>query len=73
MENSYYAIGETAGKIYRYLEANSSAPVSLLEREVDIPDTQLVHQALGWLAREGKIEFKKSGKGVKVSLIPTKV
>jgi len=52
-------IGSNAGKIWELLvsideEVNSNNISKLLQ--IDIKD---IYSALGWLAREGKIEFKK--------------
>ena len=69
MSEQYNEIGETAGKIYRALEQNGPKMTLALQREANIPDELLFNQALGWLAREGKIEFQKKGKGWVVALV----
>ncbi len=67
MDEHYYAIGETAGKIYQSLEKNSKTEVQL-QKDIQVSDTDLFHQALGWLARENKIIFGKVGKTSKITL-----
>jgi len=49
-----WKIGETAGKVWHVLKE--------LIRSVDAP-RDLVLQAIGWLAREEKIEIEQSSKG----------
>jgi hypothetical protein len=52
-------IGETAGTVWHLL--NDKGPLSLtkLTKDVDAP-RDVVLQAVGWLAREGKIEVDDS-------------
>lgn len=74
MQEQYHAIGETAGKIYTALEKdNEGKTVTALQKETEAADSELFHQALGWLAREGKLNFSKSGKNLKISLIGANV
>lgn len=58
-------IGETAGAVWHTL--NSQGPLSLtkLVKAVGAP-RDLVMQAVGWLAREGKVDLidTKRGRGV---------
>lgn len=68
MQERHNEIGETAGKIYRILEQKGPQPFTNLQREADVRDEALLNQAIGWLAREGKIEFQKKGKGYGVAL-----
>lgn len=68
MQEQYQAIGETAGKIYRALEKGGTMEIASLQREINFPDSALFNQALGWLAREDKIDFRKKGKEWTVSL-----
>lgn len=60
-------IGETAGLVWNTL--NKSGPLSLakLVKKLAIP-RDLVMQALGWLAREGKIDVKEERRSRIVSL-----
>jgi len=70
MREQYHAIGETAGKIYQALEKNGPAADADLKKVTGISDAALFNHALGWLAREDKINFKKKGKGWQLSLAP---
>jgi len=53
-------IGNAAGMIWSYLEQQSK-PVTLstLKKEIDVSSTVLM-MALGWLAREGKLDIEIS-------------
>ncbi len=69
MQEQCHAIGETAGKIFKTLEKNNEErTASALQQEAEVQDSALFNQALGWLAREGKVHFSKAGKNLKVSL-----
>lgn len=60
-------IGETAGSVWHKLEQNGRMTLTQLAKEVAAPrDT--VMQAVGWLAREGKIEIEENGRKRLVSL-----
>lgn len=60
-------IGETAGKVWQLL--NSEGPQTLAQIKKKVSSTgELVSLALGWLAREGKVEIKQDKKSYKVSL-----
>jgi hypothetical protein len=69
MQQQYQAIGEAAGKIFRALEKGGAVTIIELQSETKIADTVLFNQALGWLAREEKLNFTKSAKTLKVSLL----
>jgi hypothetical protein len=73
MQEQYQAIGETAGKIYRALEKSSAMEAASLQKEINATDSALFNQALGWLAREEKIDFRRKGKSWNVSLLGTAV
>ena len=69
MYEPYQAIGETAGKIYRALEQQGEQSAARVQRQISVEDSALFNQAIGWLAREDKISFNKSGKIVTFSLL----
>ncbi len=52
------AVGVTAGQVWSFLENHGPASVTTIEHEVDAPKL-LVHLALGWLAREGKLAVEE--------------
>ena len=68
MQEQYYGIGETAGKIYKFLEQKGEQTLAKVEKEVGA-SSDLFNQAIGWLARENNINFSKLGKSVKISLL----
>lgn len=68
MSDLYKEIGETAGKIYRALEAHRELTFEDLKEKAEVGDTALLHQGLGWLARENNIHFHRKGKQKKFSL-----
>ena len=61
-------IGETAGKVWEVLQQKGTQDLTQLTKLVAAKNA-LVHQALGWLAREDKIEISTSGKKTVVSLM----
>ncbi|MBI1852685.1 MAG: winged helix-turn-helix domain-containing protein [Planctomycetes bacterium] len=60
-------IGQTAGVVWQYLNKNKEATPDKIKKETKVSD-ELLHQAIGWLAREDKIQFLPAGKYVKISL-----
>ncbi len=55
MENE---IGLAAGKVYRYLEKKGTATLTQLRRDLPL-ERAVIDQAVGWLARESKLNFAK--------------
>lgn len=60
-------IGEAAGTVWRYLDAHGSTTLSGLRQGTELPD-RLLHMALGWLAREGKLELVEDRRGLRIAL-----
>jgi hypothetical protein len=60
-------IGDAAGTIWQYLDKHGETTVSSLRQRVKLPE-QIVLMAIGWLAREGKLNFVREGSIVKVDL-----
>ena len=61
-------IGQTAGLVWLDLQENGPRSFSKLVKAVNAPrDT--VMQAIGWLAREGKVQIKESKRSRLISLI----
>ena len=60
-------IGEAAGKLWKTLGEKEKVTLAQLPKVVE-DDAALVNQAVGWLAREGKIEFETKGRVVSVKL-----
>ena len=60
-------IGKTAGLVWNFLNDNGSISLAKLAKQIDAP-RDLVMQAVGWLAREGKVDIEESGRAKTVSL-----
>lgn len=54
-------IGELAGYVWRYLEEEGETSISGVAKAVEAPRTK-VNMAVGWLAREEKLEFVDDGR-----------
>ena len=61
------AVGETAGRVWQVLYRNGKSSLSVVKRETKIPEP-LVLMAVGWLAREGKIDFHRQGRALQLWL-----
>ena len=60
-------IGETAGLVWKILSENGPMNLTKLIKAADEPrDTVL--QAIGWLAREDKVNIEESGRTRTISL-----
>ncbi len=60
-------IGETAGAVWHALNKKGQLPLAKLSDVIDAP-RDVVMQAVGWLAREDKIEIDETNRGQMVSL-----
>ena len=60
-------IGEMAGRVWKILGEKEEIAVSKLPQILK-EKGEIAYQALGWLAREGKIDFHKKGDKTFVSL-----
>ena len=61
-------IGETAGQVYQVLEKNGELTLARLKTVTKATDFQL-SAAIGWLARENKVQINQKGKSIRVSLL----
>jgi winged helix-turn-helix protein DUF2582 len=61
------AVGETAGVIWQTLSSDGPLTVAQLKKKVN-GSGDLVNFALGWLAREDKIDIVQDKKTVRVQL-----
>lgn len=73
MQEQYHDIGEAAGQIYRALEKDGEKTAVQLQKSSGVSDAAVFNRALGWLAREGNINFNKSGRTIKISLVSARV
>ena len=67
MSSAVQQIGETAGAVWHALDENGSLSLAKLVDQVG-GNRDVVMQAVGWLAREGKIEIAETKRGRIVSL-----
>jgi hypothetical protein len=61
------SIGDTAGKLYKFLEEKGEANLTQLRNGVKA-DPNLIQQAIGWLAREDKLRIEQKGRFVTYAL-----
>jgi hypothetical protein len=54
-------IGEAAGKIWHFLNENGEASVNKITVETELNKND-VQRAIGWLAKEGKIDIELKGR-----------
>ena len=60
-------IGETAGKIWKVLKEKKELDISQVPRFLK-EKSVIVYQAVGWLAREGKIAYRTKADKTYISL-----
>ena len=60
-------IGETAGQVWHTLESSGPLTLAKLAKLVDAP-RDMTMQAVGWLAREDKVEIEGNGRSRVISL-----
>ena len=63
----FHTIGETAGEIYRLLEREGPLSVSALANKIT-QSQSVVYMGIGWLAREGKLVFTETKRGMSISV-----
>ena len=62
-------IGMMAGKVWKTLEKKGDCTPKVLQTSLKAKSDQ-VYMALGWLAREGKVNFNQTKSSFKVSINP---
>jgi len=60
-------IGTAAGKVWHFLKRNGAATATAISRGIG-EDAATTHQAIGWLAREGKLVAERATKRVRYTL-----
>jgi Winged helix-turn-helix domain (DUF2582) len=60
-------IGDAAGRIWQYLDKHGGTSLGHLPHRVRIPP-RVTAMAVGWLAREGKLNFVRKGRTMRVEL-----
>ena len=61
-------IGDTAGKVWKFLHTSGESSLAAVERAVGGPKP-LVCMAIGWLAREGKIALRQEKRSLQLCLV----
>ena len=61
------AIGETAGKVWKFLDQKGEATLNQMKKGIKA-DPNLILQAIGWLAREDKLQIEKKDRFLIYSL-----
>lgn len=62
------AVGSAAGKIWSFLSENGQASATKIAEGTGL-DKNDVQRAIGWLAREGKLNVERKGKNEFFSLL----
>lgn len=62
-------VGDVAGAVWRVLHENDKVALTALPKLVRQNDT-MAYQAVGWLAREDKIQYYTEGRITFVALAP---
>lgn len=60
-------VGETAGKVWHLLNDEGPQTLAQIKKRVN-GSGELVSLALGWLAREDKVEISQDKKNLKIAL-----
>ena len=60
-----HEIGHTAGRIWKFLDEHGATSLAKLAKELEQP-RDVVMQGVGWLAREGKVEFEENSRRARV-------
>jgi len=63
----FHTIGETAGEIWQLLKEEGPLNLSAITHKIKRPRTT-VYMGIGWLAREDKLDFAQTKRGISVSL-----
>jgi hypothetical protein len=61
------SIGETAGKIWKFLNQHGEANLNQIKKNVKA-DANMILQGIGWLAREDKLVIGKKARFTTYSL-----
>jgi Winged helix-turn-helix domain (DUF2582) len=60
-------IGHVAGEVWGLLSRDGGQTIAAIKKSINAP-SDVVLAAIGWLAREDKLEFSVRGRSVKLSL-----
>lgn len=62
-------IGTNAGQIWNALNASNGQTGKALKKSAKLKSDKDLYAALGWLAREGKVNIEKAGDDIVVTLL----
>ena len=62
-----HQIGQTAGAVWTYLTDKEKTSLATMKKDLSV-SSDLLLAAVGWLAREDKLEFSVSGRSLTISL-----
>jgi hypothetical protein len=68
MDDVSAQIGEAAGAVWRALEGGTSWTTLTQLRNRTALTNDMLQRALGWLSREGKLQYQVAGRVVKVMI-----
>ena len=60
-------IGTAAGQVWEYLSNNEEVTMAAMKKDLELKGDEAT-MAIGWLAREDKVELSKKGASVKIRL-----
>lgn len=60
-------IDKAAGVVWQYLDSNGASSIAKITKESAL-DTKTVQRAIGWLARENKLNIEMKGRTETISL-----
>ena len=60
-------VGEAAGNIWHTLDEEGPLSITALKKQIEAPDA-VFYMALGWLAREDKLNIEPEGRSYRVQL-----
>ena len=60
-------VGEVAGNIWHTLDEEGPLSITALKKQIEAPDA-VFYMALGWLAREDKLNIEPEGRSYRVQL-----
>ncbi|MBI5779384.1 MAG: winged helix-turn-helix domain-containing protein [Planctomycetes bacterium] len=62
-----HEIGKAAGEVWRYLDKHGNTPLEKVQKDLKNISKDLFQQALGWLARENKVDINTAAKPTTLS------
>ncbi|MFA5795425.1 MAG: winged helix-turn-helix domain-containing protein [Candidatus Brocadiia bacterium] len=63
-------IGKTAGEMWKHLGKNGKTSLSAIALEMKLKP-EIATMAMGWLARENKVNVNREGKSIAITLSDT--